>query len=168
MRIPKIRLCPGSLLGQMLLALAIGLLVAQSISAVLLYQASENRREQALLNAATFRLLSNPEARLHEGDLVSDRGGRGGNGGAMHNYSTGNEAKQEAANRFAAEVCKHLEKGRNSHSFGKLYVMAAPHFLGLLRKHQSDALRGLVSDEIANDLTTQSPERIRAKLPEYL
>lgn len=112
--------------------------------------------------------LSNPEARLHEGDLVSDRGGRGGNGGAMHNYSTGNEAKQEAANRFAAEVCKHLEKGRNSHSFGKLYVMAAPHFLGLLRKHQSDALRGLVSDEIANDLTTQSPERIRAKLPEYL
>mgnify|MGYP003573863094 FL=1 len=112
--------------------------------------------------------LSNPEARLHEGDLVSDRGGRGGNGGAIHNYSTGNEAKQEAANRFAAEVCKHLEKGRNSHSFGKLYVMAAPHFLGLLRKHQSDALRGLVSDEIANDLTTQSPERIRAKLPEYL
>ena len=112
--------------------------------------------------------LSNPVARLHEGDLGSDRGGRAGSGGAVHNYSTGNEAKQEAANRFAAEVCKHLEKGRNSHSFGKLYVMAAPHFLGLLRKHQSDALRGLVSDEIANDLTTQSPERIRAKLPEYL
>jgi protein required for attachment to host cells len=112
--------------------------------------------------------LSNPEARLHEGDLVSDRGGRGVNGGAAHNYSTGNEAKQEAANRFAAEVCKHLEKGRNSRAFGKLYVMAAPHFLGLLRKHQSDALRGLVSDEIASDLTTQSPERIRARLPEYL
>ncbi len=63
MSMPEIRLWPRSLLGQMLLALAIGLLVAQSISAVLLYQASENRREQTLLNAAAFRLLSNPQTR---------------------------------------------------------------------------------------------------------
>ena len=112
--------------------------------------------------------LSNPEARLREGDLVSDRGGRGVNGGGAYTYSSGNEAKQEAANRFAAEVCRHLEKGRNSRAFGKLYVMAAPQFLGLLRKHQSNALRGLIGDEIATDLTTQSAERIRAQLPQYL
>ncbi len=59
---PKLRPWPRSLLGQMLLALATGLLVAQSISAVLLYQASESRREQTLLNAAAFRLLGNPQA----------------------------------------------------------------------------------------------------------
>lgn len=113
--------------------------------------------------------LSNPEARLHEGDLVSDRGGRNSSGeGARHGYGVNNTAKEETTNRFAAEVCKHLEKGRNSRAIGKLYVMAAPHFLGLLRKHQSDALRGLISNEIANDLTTQSPDRIRAQLPEYL
>lgn len=57
---PKLRLWPRSLLGQMLLALALALLIAQSISAILLYQASENRREQALLNAAAFRLLGTP------------------------------------------------------------------------------------------------------------
>lgn len=56
----KFRLWPRSLLGQMLLALALGLLVAQSISAALLYQAAEHRREQALVNAAAFRLLGNP------------------------------------------------------------------------------------------------------------
>lgn len=113
--------------------------------------------------------LSNPEARLHEGDLVSDRAGRISSGeGSRRGYGTGNAVKDETTNRFAAEVCKHLEKGRNSHAFGKLYVMAAPHFLGLLRKHQSDGLRGLISNEIANDLTTQSPDRIRAQLPEYL
>ncbi len=111
--------------------------------------------------------LSNPEGRLHEGDLVSDRGGRGING-APHSYNNGNQAKDEAANRFAAEVCSHLERGRNSRAFDKLYIMAPPHFLGLLRKHQSAALRGLVTDEVASDLTTQAPERIRAKLPEYL
>ena len=112
--------------------------------------------------------LSNPENRLHEGDLVSDRGGYAVGASGGHAYSTGNQAKEEAANRFAAEVCRHLEKGRNSHAFGKLYVMAAPHFLGLLRKHQSDALRGLIRDEIASDLTMQTPDRIRARLPEYL
>jgi protein required for attachment to host cells len=112
--------------------------------------------------------LSNPDNRLHEGDLVSDRGGYAVGGSGGHAYSTGNQAKEEAANRFAAEVCKHLEKGRTSQAMAKLYVMASPQFLGLLRKHQSDALRSLISDEIASDLTTQTPDRIRARLPEYL
>jgi protein required for attachment to host cells len=113
--------------------------------------------------------LSNPEARLHEGDLVSDRGGRISSGeGARHGYGAGNAAKDEVVGRFAAEVCRHLEKGRTSRSFDKLYVVAAPQFLGLMRKHQSDALRGLVSGEIASDLTTQPPDRIRAQLPDYL
>lgn len=113
--------------------------------------------------------LSNPEMRLHEGDLVSDRGGRGNSGnGAKHGYGNANEAKDGSANRFAAEVCRHIEKGRNSQAFDRLYVMAAPSFLGMLRKHQSDALRGLIRDEVATDVTTQSADRIRGRLPDYL
>jgi len=113
--------------------------------------------------------LSNPEARLHEGDLVSDRAGRGSNGnGARHGYGTRDEAKGEKANRFAAEVCRHLEQGRNANAVARLYVMAAPTFLGLMRKHCSNALRNLISAEISADLTTQPPDRIRAQLPEYL
>ena len=60
------------------------------------------------------------------------------------------------------------EKGRTAHAFERLYVLAAPAFLGMLRKHQPDTLRALIKDEIATDLSTQSPERIRAQLPEYL
>lgn len=113
--------------------------------------------------------LSNPEARLHEGDLVSDRGGRISNGeGARHGYGAGNQAKAESTNRFAAEVCRHLEKNRHSRAFGSLYLLAAPAFLGLLRKHLSDGLRGLIKDEIATDLSTLKPERIRAQLPQFL
>jgi len=37
-----------------------------------------------------------------------------------------------------------------------------------VRKHQPDSLRTLIKDEIATDLSTQSAERIRAQLPEYL
>lgn len=113
--------------------------------------------------------LSNPEARLHEGDLVSDRSGRDANAnGSSHGFGSEGTAKHENANRFAGEICDHLERGRKQNAFGRLYVLGAPAFLGLLRKHQSAALRELIGDEIAKDLTRQSPERIRAQLPEYL
>ena len=39
------RLLPKSLLGQVMLVLALGLLVGQAISGVLLYRAAEQRRE---------------------------------------------------------------------------------------------------------------------------
>lgn len=52
------RLWPKSLLGQVLLTVGLALLVAQAVSAVLLFQAGENRREQAVLNAAAFRLIA--------------------------------------------------------------------------------------------------------------
>lgn len=115
-----------------------------------------------------FETLNNPEGRLHEGDLVTDRAGRGNNGAARHGYNNPKDVKASTADRFAAEVCKHLEKGRNNHAFNKLYVMASPTFLGLMRKHQSDALRQLVADEKATDVTIQPPDKIRSHLPEYL
>ena len=52
------RLMPRSLLGQVMLALAVALLAAQAISATLLYRASEQRRELALMHAAAFQLLA--------------------------------------------------------------------------------------------------------------
>lgn len=59
------RLWPRNLLGQTLLAVAAALLVAQAVSAVLLYRAAENRREAAVLNAAAISLLVDPS--LNEG-----------------------------------------------------------------------------------------------------
>lgn len=56
----KLRLWPGSLLGQMLLSVALALLVAQSISGFLLVRAQEHRREEVLMNAAAFRLVAPP------------------------------------------------------------------------------------------------------------
>jgi protein required for attachment to host cells len=106
-----------------------------------------------------IQTLSNPEARLHERDLVTDRRGRK-NGGSV--------TKTETANRFANAVCSHLENGRHSQAFRKLYILGSPNFLGMLRKHQSSSLRSLIREEIPKDLTTQSPERIRAQLPDYL
>ena len=55
------RLIPRSLMGQTLLAAALALVVAQAISAVLLYRAGEQRRDAALLNAIAFQFVAAPE-----------------------------------------------------------------------------------------------------------
>lgn len=54
------RFLPRSLLGQMLLAVALALLVAQAISAVLQYRAAEQRREMIAANALAFQLITEP------------------------------------------------------------------------------------------------------------
>jgi signal transduction histidine kinase len=54
------RLLPKSLLGQMLLSVALALLVAQGISAFLLYRAQEQRREMGAANALVFWLVAEP------------------------------------------------------------------------------------------------------------
>ncbi len=51
------RLWPKSLKGQMLLSLALALLLAQAISAALLYRAQHKGREAALVHTAAFRLI---------------------------------------------------------------------------------------------------------------
>lgn len=116
------------------------------------------------------RDLTYPEARLHEGDLVTDKGGRDRNPstGGAHGLGTESAHKQDGADRFAQMVCGELESARNSGAFSKLYVVAAPTFLGLLRKHQSAALRQLVAGEVDKNLSTQDSATIRRQLPNYL
>ena len=52
------RLLPRSLRGQLLLAVAAALLLAQGISAALLYRAQTERREAALVHGAAMRLFA--------------------------------------------------------------------------------------------------------------
>lgn len=51
------RLWPRSLMGQMLLAVAVALLLVQGLGAFLVYRAQSERREVALIHGAAFRLL---------------------------------------------------------------------------------------------------------------
>jgi len=116
-----------------------------------------------------LRDLASPEARLHEGDLVTDRGGRDRNprvGG--HGLGENGSVKQDLADRFAQQVCDLLESARVAGELSKLYIIAAPAFLGLLRKHQSTSLRQLVAAEVDKSLASQDPANIRKHLPEYL
>ena len=63
-------LLPKSLLGQMLLAVALALLVAQAISAVLQYRGAEQRRELWALNGLAFQLVSEPRFDFRQTERV--------------------------------------------------------------------------------------------------
>ncbi len=126
--------------------------------------------EKAASPLSELRDLAYPEARLHEGDLVTDKGGRDRNSstGGAHGLGTESAHKHDGADRFAQQVCDELESARTGGQFEKLYVVAAPTFLGLLRKHQSAALRQLVAGEVDKNLSTKDPATIRKQLPDFL
>jgi signal transduction histidine kinase len=67
------RLLPKSLLGQMLLAVALALLVAQGISAVLLYRAQQARGEFGTANALAFQLVAEPRVDYRSGQQGNTR-----------------------------------------------------------------------------------------------
>ena len=116
-----------------------------------------------------IQTFAHPEARLHEGDLTTDRSGRDTNSSAgSHGFGTENQAKEEEAQRFASMVCSNLETACKQGNFKKLYIIAAPAFLGLMRKHRSNQVKNLLVDELPKNLATKDPETIRSHLPAYL
>ena len=116
-----------------------------------------------------IQTLTHPQARLHEGDLTTDRSGRDTNSDkGSHGLGGEHQAKEEEAMRFANTVCGTLESGAKQGSFKKLYIISAPAFLGLLRKHRSTTVKQVVVEELPKNLATQDAETIRSHLPAYL
>jgi protein required for attachment to host cells len=116
-----------------------------------------------------LQTLAHPASRLHEGDLVSDRPGRDRNSGVgSHDVGTETEAKEEEAIRFAAEVCHALDSARIDGRLGKLYLVAAPAFLGLLRKQLTPPLQKLIAAEFPKNIARNDVDEIRKVLPAYL
>ncbi len=138
---------------------------------VLVADASRARLFKALKRNGPLeevRDWAHPESRLHEGDLVTDGSGSNRGPGGRHGVSADPVHKPAEAGRFAHELVQDLEKARNGESFSRLYLVASPKVLGLLRKHASSGLLQRVSGEIAKDLTTCSVGEIRAQLPAHL
>lgn len=114
--------------------------------------------------------LVNPAARQRERDLVSDRPGHivKGRDGPTRAVGQHGSHKERAADQFAGAVCQRLSQARVADSMGRLYVIAEPKFLGLMRKHMDPATQALVVDEIDKDVTRHSAAELRALLPRQL
>lgn len=118
-------------------------------------------------------VLLNAEARLHDEDLVSDAGGslvhgqRGANGGA-HTAGDEHAARRHVTDQFAKHTVDALDKARAEGKMNRLYLVAEPGFLGMIRGYLDGDMRGIVAGEVVHRLTDRTPAQIRAYLPAVL
>ena len=114
--------------------------------------------------------LEHPEARLKNGELYSDDAGRSFDSGGQgrHAMEPEMDAKSVEAQRFARELCEKLRQAAVDGRYEKLYILAAPGFLGILRECLDGNVKSRIAGEVAKDVARQSPEEIRKKLPDFL
>jgi len=114
--------------------------------------------------------LIHPEAQQHKQKLTSDRPGSqaGGATGSYHGVSDRTDPKKYEAGVFAKELSRHLEDALNAQKFRQLIVVAAPAFLGHLRKELGSNTSKVVTLEVDKDIVEQDAASIREHLPEHL
>ena len=110
--------------------------------------------------------FAHPEGRSKTQDLTTDRPGRSTGNGPNMDYEV--EPKRQEAMVFAKALSERLRNGRNEGEFDKLYIVAAPTFLGLLRKKLDARTAQMLAGEVNKDLTQLDPAMIRGHLPERL
>lgn len=85
----------------------------------------------------TGRTLSNDAARMKTGDLISDRGGRSFDSHGQGRHTMGGEKagpKQHVATVFAKAIAGHVAAEMQSGRCRGFALIAAPRFLGELRR----------------------------------
>ncbi len=126
--------------------------------------------ETATSELSEIESLIHPEAQQHEQKLTSDLPGRqaGGSTGSHHSVGGKTDPKEYEAIEFARALCKQLEAAHNAQKFRQLIVVAAPAFLGHLRKEMSSNISKVVTLEIDKDIVEQDVNSIKEHLPAIL
>ena len=111
--------------------------------------------------------FEHPESRLHNQDLVSDKPGRDFEsvGNARHAYTPHISPKGQEVIDFARQLVAHLEEGRINESFDRLYLVASPNMLGIMRQHLTPPTLKLIQGEADKDLTQVPHDRLIEQLP---
>jgi protein required for attachment to host cells len=108
------------------------------------------------------------DSRRHAHDITSDLPGRNiGKDGSHHALEKETGIKEEEAILFAQKIDNFLLTGRNENRFSKLVLIAAPAFLGLLRKHMDAQVAKMVVHEVHKNLVKSNVAEIRQHLPTH-
>lgn len=140
---------------------------------VLVADRSQARLLQALPGNRTLlevETIEHPEGRLRDHELVSDSPGlTRGPGYAQGAPAAPKETPGEhEAKRFARQLAERITALRNDNAIARLYLIAEPHFLGLLRAELDAPTQQLVAGEVGRRLVDQSPAELLAVLPKVL
>lgn len=119
-------------------------------------------------NLRSAGMLSDPAARKAEKDFVSSAPGSSITAGHAH-YSMPEKKsrKSREVDIFAQQIAAKLASDASAGQFDELAIIAAPRFLGTLRKALSADLHKRVKLEVHHDLVHQDEAAIRAHLPDH-
>lgn len=114
--------------------------------------------------------LDHPESRAAGQDLASDRPGRAFDRAGEGRHAMGQpvDPREQEVIRFAKQLAERLEAGRVNGDVERIYLIAAPQFLGELRQNLANGTAQLVVQEIDKNLVRHDPADIRSHLPERL
>jgi len=154
---------PGSPAKPLLGRKSLCVLVANESNGVLYLR--EHRRAPLV----EYLALENATARERLRELTSDKPGRSfdSHGHGRHAMADQQDAKQQAALRFASELVQTLESGRARGDIGAYVLIAAPRFLGLLRKAIARTALGGPALTLSKDIAGQPAAAAERLLSEH-
>lgn len=114
--------------------------------------------------------LLNPEIRMRESEAISTPKGRvmRGSGRVGQTFEPHHAQSEHSAESFAKSVCKRIEAARRDGKVARIYLVAEPSFLGLIRKHINPATKPLIVKELPCDMSRRPATDIRKALPWWL
>jgi protein required for attachment to host cells len=114
--------------------------------------------------------LVHGEGRLRIQDLISDDGGRAfdSKGDGRHGMESKTDAKTQEQVNFALEISHYLEQGYKSSGFIRLFLVASPAMMGLLRDRLDKNIQQVLIGTLDKNLVQLAPAEIRSHLPEKL
>jgi protein required for attachment to host cells len=118
--------------------------------------------------------LDNPDGRLTETELDSDRPGRGfasashRKGIISHGLDKTAIRHESTAKRFASEIARILESGAHDDRFQDLVLVAEPRFLGLLRAVIPSTVKSRIGLEINREFAQGSDKELREFIQDKL
>ncbi|MBF6056950.1 MULTISPECIES: host attachment protein [Thiomicrorhabdus] len=123
--------------------------------------------ENSAADLIEIETLMHSQARMHEQKLDSDLPGkgRGSYGGGGHAYDDEISPKEQEEINFAKAVSSYLCDKLNQNLFDRLFIIAAPAFLGDLRHAFSNQVAKHVTFTLDKNVTDLAPKRIRGYLP---
>lgn len=112
--------------------------------------------------------IDHPESRLHNQDLEGRKPGRSfqSGGTTRHAYQPETEPKAVEIEKFARILCEYINESHQKANFSRLYVMASPSFLGLLRQNIHPQVQKTIIAELSKDMTERTKAEIEQQLSE--
>ena len=94
------------------------------------------------------------EGRLQNQDIDTDKPGRifDSFGQGRHSTSSKQDPTEHIAHQFALSLAEMLNKGRLSHAYDRLVIIAGPNFLGILRAALNKNTASLIVQSVNKEL----------------